>query len=258
MENLFLVHTPYHVVLASGIASTLLKDDINILVIFRDFDTNSIDINALSSVFKQIIILEGNLDIKNNSIAKFMRVIQNKKNIYKIKIITNKYKFKSLYIFNDAIITDKKTMSLTNKNNKCKIIYVEDGAEMYSSAYILNNYLDLIKWRIKKWLYKLGEYGNEVKMLGTSNNINIHMALFPQLVRKEFKDKTIEEISEEQLREGIYKVYKNYIDTVNFFDDSVIIFLDIFEYIKPIKDKYIKIIEKITQLCSDLGKKSLC
>jgi len=258
MKNLFVAHTPYHIILSTGIASTTAKNDTNVLIIFRDFDLNFIDIENLYSSFQEVIILKGNFDFNfdnNNIFSKIKMFLENKNMINKLKKVIEIYKFEYLYLFNNNKILDKKIIQLTSINKIRKIIYVEDGSASYSSSFFEYSIGDIIKLKLKNLIYNLREYGDIVRVLGEVYYIHSRMFLFPELVRSELKKGTIKEIRSEQLRNGILKTFGKHMNNIPKISDSAIIFLEHYEFVKSLEDKYISMVKDIIEICNNLNKK---
>lgn len=253
--NLFVAHTPYHIILSLTLVSTIFERDNNILIICRDFELKNFNIELLEQFFDLVYVLEGSFDIsKNDLISKVKRVRQYKTNIDFIIRIIAEYKIKLLFIFNDTIPVEKKVLETVKKNNfdsDIKVVYVEDGFGAYVSHEGLfnNNVLTKIKDFLKKRIYSIKK---ESPIMGGSEEIDEYMVLFPKLLNRQFlQRKVIKEITRDQLVIGIYNAYSNYIKEMNDFDKCIIIFLDhtdLFKVYNGLQEKYINVIYKILEL----------
>lgn len=257
MNNIFVAHTPYHLILDSGIADEEYKEDNNCLIVFKDFDVNEIAWHSLRKCFNKVILIESRYkEGKPAFIGKyFNNIISNLKMIGEVKKKIDGCKVDNLFIHNDYHIVDKKIMQLANIKGNCNLIYIEDGSAAYNSGILARRKkLYLVKWKIKKVLYSLGEYGYSVETMGSNSIFKECRVVFPEYARKELKKKNIKEISKEEIERGISIVYPTSYnnDCIN---NAVVIFLDLFSFIEPKKNQYIYIIEEIFDICKRLGLK---
>jgi len=192
MKNLFLAHTPYHVLLSCGIALDETYKAESQLVIVKDFFYADMIYYSLKSCsnspFSQIFLLPGIYD-KNNSVLQHIVKIVNAKKIY--KIIANNC-FDNAFVFNDRRPEGQSCLYAVKKNNKlARGIYVEDGINVYAS-YVLNKH-SFISEIMAKVL--LGSWWDNVTVLGSSKYVDEVRAVFPEFVRNELRSKHVIQIS---------------------------------------------------------------
>ncbi|NBG89532.1 polysialyltransferase family glycosyltransferase [Isachenkonia alkalipeptolytica] len=257
MNNIFVAHTPYHLILDSGIADAEYKEDNNYLIVFKDFEVNEIAWHSLRKCFNKVLLVESRYkEDKPGSIGKyFNNIIRDFKMIGEVKKIIGGCKVDNLFIHNDYHIVDKKIMQIANSKRNCNLIYIEDGSAAYNSGILARRkQLYTAKWKIKKALYSLGDYGYSVETMGSNSIFKECRVVFPEYARKELKEKNIKEISKEEIERGISIVYQASYnnDCIN---NAVVIFLDLFSFIEPKKKQYIYIIEEIFDMCKRLGLK---
>lgn len=252
MNNIFLVHTPYHLMLSVGFAKQLVEQD-NFLIIFEDFDVSSVDINNFSHLFKKIEILQGNLTLKNINI--FKKIYLYHINIKKLKKLIKKRDFDKAFTFNNNFILDQKTFELVNRKQRCKVIYIEDGSAAYNQSYNeCDNLKKQVKLFIKKVIFNLKNYGQGVSVLGSNNYIDELFVLYPELIREELSEKKVKKITNKQFSDGVKLVYKNFFDQIEISRDSIIIFLDKYEFVKTIQKNYFYILEMIIEYSKEKSK----
>ncbi|PTV93032.1 hypothetical protein C8C76_15613 [Halanaerobium saccharolyticum] len=252
MNNIFLVHTPYHLMLSVGFAKQLVEQD-NFLIIFEDFDVSSVDTNNFSHLFKKIEILQGNLVLKDINIIK--KIYLYYINIKKLKKIIKKRNFDKVFTFNNNIILDQKIFELVNQKRKCKVIYIEDGSAAYNQSYKeCGNLKRKVKSLTKKAIFNLNDYGQCVSILGLNNYIDELFVLYPELIREELREKKVKKITDTQFADGAKLVYKNLFDEIEVSRNSIIVFLDKYEFVKTIQQNYFYILERIIEYSKEKNK----
>lgn len=239
MSNLFIVHTPYHLVLASSINSKLYKEESDI-IIYKDFKLDKIDFNSLNRLFKNIKIYEPyNLKHKNTSILS--NVILQKIRLLSIKKIINKKKYDNIYVFNDGVLETQYIINKSLMNEKSKVIYVEDGSNAYMETQngLKYNFINKI---IKRLIYSF-TYENLGFTFGTHSKISKRMVLWPKILRKELINdkKVIEEIHKSELEQGLRICYKNIIDKLELEEKSILILLEHIEFFEIHKESNFKL-----------------
>lgn len=250
LRNLFVVHTPYHLILSAGIVRTYFPEDYNILIISRDFDISESILVKVNSIFDEISIVNGDFDYKKiKGFKEVYELVDTYKKIYLVKkFILRKHKLKNLLIFNNYHVLDKKIMQLANEDYNYKIIYVEDGLAAYTDGLIIkNSMLYKLKWKIKKYLFNLGKYGGIVNVLGDEPYIKECRVLFPDLVNDALKNKNVIEISETDFRKGIFSLYDEEINSLGEILNSIVILLDLSTNIRDL-NTYCNVIESIISI----------
>jgi len=246
-----MAHTPYHLLLSAGIATTEFVDVRNEIVIVRDFRVNQGTLDALRLVFADVKIVRGNLDYARNSFGGTALGICNAyRSISEIKNkLAEGQKYSNLFIFNNFQLVSKKTMQLVNISNDCNIIYVEDGIAAYVDDKVLDNInLDHFKWCFKRLFFNLGSYGHNVRILGDEVRIRECRVLFPEHVHDVLRKKLVSEISGDQLRKGIITLYEGDLLQNGLICDAVIVLLDLFSEVRDLA-VYTATLECIVLMC---------
>ncbi|MBX9181098.1 hypothetical protein HCG68_08930 [Paeniclostridium sordellii] len=245
MKNLFVAHTPYHIILALGLSkvNNLINSDI---LIYKDFDIDNIDLDIYKSVFEKVYIY----DRKNKKLehkSKLEIITGLKKCIRSIGKLVNNEKYNNIYIFNDSVIETQYLLNNNIDKDHGKIIYVEDGSNAYLE--LKKSKSSKIKNLIKSLLYgfKYEEIGNS---FGTYSKIKNRIVLWPDILRDDLKfdNKECKEIKKEILEEGL-KFYSKSINYSIKQEEGVLILLEHIDFFKITEnanlDKYIKSIEMI-------------
>lgn len=201
-RNLFLVYTPFHILLALGIASSK-RDEENHLVVVRNFADPEKLIGVVSGwgnkPFKNIISLPGDYDFVKTSklmerwnryygVGRCCRDILS----YAVKSGINEF-----YLFNEERPQSLCLLDYVSRRRMMKAYCGEDGAVTY------NNYFGSKNWNYLFW-GKLfyGAWWKNVPVAGTSDIFESIYVLYPNLVRPELQDKKKERIP----LEGIFEL----------------------------------------------------
>lgn len=196
IKNLFIVHTPYHILLSTSVC--LSKQYINC--------ENSIFINDTFGRDERLI---ENL----RGIFKNIYLIQCKKNInfidelHFIKFCLNDKLYDNIFVNNESEI---KTQLIINENLKedGKLIYIEDGTSNYRS--FLNNSKYISDDILNYCSQILNIYIENINFLGGHSRINERYFLYPELVMDKLKNKNNKSINCNLLKDAIRLIYRNY------------------------------------------------
>lgn len=222
MKNLFIVNTPYHLSISTGLVLNKHINELNDLIIYKTFNLENIDIEKLKKIFRHIYIYDRDNPRFRNGLLK------TKYNLKLMKKFIKHDLYNKLYIYNDLFIETQYIMDKMNKS--CEIIYVEDGGIAYVD-YVENTNnkkkYNVIKSYLKKILY--GVNHQQLATLGTSSNIDKRMFLWPNLIRECLKDKEIEAIMKEYLIDGLEYIYDKEIDSSSD-NKKMIVILENYEF----------------------------
>lgn len=188
MSSIYLTYTPYHVIVACGIASRIDKSVEKKLIIIEDFPNaeffrQSI-INWHKNPFSEIILLKSSYyyfnkgdPVRNGCIIKKMNAIKN---------MLEKSGALTTYIFNDWN-PEAQLLAKINRNNLGQNIYVEDGFAAYGNNLMKKlSFLSLLRYQ-----WKFGSFFDSIQVLGLSRFIDGIMVFYPKLIRTELKNKKI-------------------------------------------------------------------
>lgn len=194
MKSIYIIHTPYHLLISCGLAaSNHLKN--NYLIIIGDFESCEIYYNFISSyaatVFSDILVLPGKFNLKRKDV--FHKIVLLRQNSRKIKSYlksTCKSEKCTTFIFNDERI-EGQTIAYFNSKKNGTNIYVEDGFNCYSEL------LFPVTPAYKKLIYKtiFGYWYENIRYLGSSKFIDQVMVFRPNIIRKDLRKKDVVRIS---------------------------------------------------------------
>ncbi len=195
MRSIYLINTPYHFLVACGLALNYDKSIEKRLIIVCDFENapqykeiiTQWDVN----LFSEITLLNGRYGINKRSIIKIALSV--KKNIYLFKkslkngVLSFPY---NLFIFNDGN-PEAQYLAFHNKKKGGVNTYVEDGMiAVYGNG--VANALPLYQ-KIGAKLF-FGSYYENIGVLGTYSAIQKVMVSYPNMIRGELKGKEIVKI----------------------------------------------------------------
>lgn len=255
MISLFFVHTPYHLLLASGIALAKKNSNTNVLVIYRDFEFDDSYFEKSASLYRKTLVLFGNLDhSKSGLLGKLSYQRLFFRNIRRIKELFRKEGVAKIYVFNDQRVENKKAMQFCTDSRNCKVTYVEDGSAVYSSSSSPRKHANSIVQEMKRIIYCLNEPADSSAILGSSKLINEQVVLFPELVRTELTKRKVTELTAEELTASIRFLFGSVIDKIDSLEYSVVIFLDLYDFVSCFIDRYMAVITSIIYLCKNMNK----
>ena len=254
MKNLFIVHTPYHLMLAVGVCKTHINQ-ISDILIYKDFNIYSIDLEEINFIFNNVYIYDKHNYPKIN-IPKIRDLIISR---YKINHINNliKNRYNQIFVFNESLIETQYIINKKIINKQSKITYIEDGANAYIKTYRGKN-SNTFREKIRYFLYYGFKYENVGHTFGIHSKISNRKVLWPKIIRDDIRVDNInlEEIDSETLKLGINTCYKKLINKIVVSEERKILILlehlDFFSIYNEAKlDEYLKIIEEIVYELED-------
>ncbi|MDY3001342.1 MAG: hypothetical protein SOR73_06695 [Romboutsia timonensis] len=253
MKNLFIVHTPYHLILACGLCEEINNEEKDILI-YKDFNTENLDLNLIKKKFRNVYFYDTKI-YKVVDIPKINGLIKSRSKIKNIKKLIQ-YKYNRIFVFNEVFIETQYIINKRKKSKNSEVIYIEDGTNAYMQTKIGRNSKN-IKSIIKNYLYYGFRYEDIGRTFGIHSKITKRKVIWPDIVREEFKQDQVEleEINGNVLKNGINSCYKTLRDEV--FDDKNKIFillehLEFFSMYQGISlEDYIEIIDNIISTLSD-------
>lgn len=228
MRKLFIVHTPYHLILAAGICKEKKMKNTDILI-YNDFDLNSVDLSNINNLFENVYLYDKDV-FKILNIPKLKTFSMVKSKLKNIKgLIKNKYC--KIFVFNESLLETQYIIDKKVINNEAEIIYVEDGSNAYMQTATGKKNQNL-KYKIIKYLFYGFAYEDVGHTFGVHTKIQKRLVVWPNIVREELKKdtKTIEEIKKEVLISGINACYKEKIEKIDDHKERVFILLEHLEF----------------------------
>ena len=254
-KNLFLVHTPYHILLA---ASMCLSDKYrhynNEIFIINRFNLDEKLIEKLNCIFKKVYILYKESSELNLSkhIEMYNNIGYTLMNIDKV-LLNNKYN--NIFINNESEVQMQYILN-TRLNKNGNIVYIEDGTANYIyinhisfgiGDYLQSEFSKILDMPIEN-IYSLGEY----------SRIKERYFLYPNLINSSLKDKKPNNsIDGSLLYDAINILYKDENNSIGC-NNSILIALEHSNFVNIIKgynlQVYIDIIKDIIDVISNLNK----
>lgn len=246
MNNLFIIHTQYNLLLACGLCMNDFKGDKNDLIIFCDFNMSEIHRNCMKNTFRKIQFLKGIYPDRTWRAEQKLNKIR-----YNNKIIKNfiSSEYERVFIVDDMCIEEMYALKCVHKKNKgVKMAWLEDGANAYFSNSAISGGMGATPLRrfIRKiffsTLFGLWRYYDLGCCMGAYKLLKQAYLTFPRFVRAELSDKELIEISDKAFKCGMQQLFHG--EAYAFEENGIIIAMDKL-------DVYGKDFEKVSSLISD-------
>lgn len=252
MNNLFVLHTQYNLMLAIGLCKTEFENDKNDLVLFEDFKITNEFKSKLMLFFDNVQIMEGNY-------AKI--VVSSKQKLEKINRdiieLSDKIndKYERVFIVDDMCIQEMFCLKLVGTRNvNAEMFWLEDGAIAYFDNCEIS--VGMGSTKFKRWVrkvyfqsvYQLGKYYDLGLCMGSHRMLKGVWLTFPNVARGEYSEKKHYLISDEAFRIGMKSLFgENSKDTID--SESVTIVMDLLSV-------YGKDLPKINEFIRDIIKEA--
>ena len=243
MNQLFVCHTQYNLILAVGLSSP--NDD---LVLFKDFDLIDVLKQKLEERFRKCLFLEGNYLKKQLTAYQILTKISADNRA--IKAFVTKYD--RIFIIDDMCIQEMYALKCAYRQNKhVETAWLEDGSNAYYSNGVVSGGMggSPLKRLIRKTFFsaRYGLYGfyDLAVCMGAHRRLSSVYATFPKSVRSELNSKKLVAITQEQFERGMEFLYKG--AQFDFQPESVLLTLDKL-------DVYGNQIDKVRELVGDIVK----
>lgn len=211
MNNLFILHTQYNLVLAVGLTKTKFKDDTNDLILFTDFPLNSNLENKCKLLFDHSIFLSGSYPKSNETylrkIKRYPQIINEINNFIKLK-------YDNVFIVDDMCIPEMYCLKKTNMiNDKTAYYWLEDGGIAYfvngvkSGGLSSNRITKFLRKLIFKYFFGLGKYYHLADYMGGHYLLDTAFVTYPSYIRKEYLSKNLVKIEYDSFMVGLTSIY---------------------------------------------------
>lgn len=258
MNNLFVLHTQYNLILASGLCLCDFKGDQNDLILFQDFKMADNHKMCIDNIFRKSMILEGNFPHKEESyLEKNKRIRTQNARIFEF-ISTSRYD--RIFIIEDMCIQEMYAMKcVLEQNLNVSMAWLEDGTNAYFDNCSISEGMGKTQFRrfIRKlffcvqyglWkTYYLGEF------MGSNPLLKEAYVTFPQSIRREFADRTILEISQDAFQHGMEVLFRA--EPIYFEENSIMIVMD---KLAVYGDQLEKVNDFVTQIAAQAHKDGRC
>lgn len=253
MNNLFVLHTQYNLLLTIGMCLTDFCKDKNDLILFTDFNITEKHKRCIAQVFSRSMVLGGNYPIINLiPKQKIEKMKSDNKAIKKFAHIP----YDRLFVVDDMCIQEMFTMKCVVENNSDVVLYwLEDGTNAYFDNGVISGGMGATSF--KRWLRKtvfstlfgLGKYYDLGPCMGSHYLLKSGYFMFPNAVRKELWNHERNLISDNTFMLGMQELFGG--EPINFEEDAVLIAmdkLDVYGSLLP------KINDFVTELVNDATK----
>ncbi len=227
MNNLFVLHTQYNLILGSGIALSMMNDN-NILVLYAEFPVSDIILANLKMVFSEIIIVRDHFEKDKTRIAEAKEIrsyLKKTKHLEKIAydriFLAQERRFDTLLAYR------------CSKRKKPEFICVEEDA-YYSIC-------PDRKVPKRTWKTYLGDvlrflicgnnpyFSTSIPCYGSNEMYSVAYLLFPKIARSELKNKQLCEVSSDMLYCGIEALYADIKTEYPEGDKYLLLFFDLMD-----------------------------
>ena len=211
MNNLFIMHTQYNLILSAGI-TTRYKNDYNVLVLYAEFSVYDQLLARLNDVFDEVVVVNDSFKRFNSSKGELDFIKQCAKKCKKLWHI----QFDKVFLSQESIF-ERILLRKAQKLNKNVVSFniEEDAYYSINNKFNDENYKAIVplKTKVKRFLqrcYLFGypyNYKEIIYCYGMySEHVGVHM-LFPDIARREIRNKNNTEITKEELLFGINALY---------------------------------------------------
>ncbi len=257
MNNLFVMHTQYNLILAAGLVLQS-PNDINDLVLYSEFKLNDEMLKSLERVFNRVIVVVDHFTAPQ----KLFREIEHIQNCLRRTQGLWEMEYERVYLSQERTFDLALYGKLRKNNRKLMCLAIEEDA-YYSINNCMNNgdYIERITRktklanlirRVALWKFPYN-HKELIHCYGMSSvYYGVHL-LFPQYARRELLGKELIEVTEDTLAEGIEAIYAErnieYPEGSKYF----LVFMDLMSRYNA-KDKVKQILEEIVDNCSRCGR----
>lgn len=244
------MHTQYNLILSAAVMSRC-KEDENVLVLHSEFALNDKILGALYQIFDEVIVVNDKFYAPSSALDEIKHI---RRCLKKVKSLKNE-------VFDNIFMSQERVFDLIvcarakkiNPNAACYDIE-EDAYYSINPKYSSDDFVYKESRRMKrrKFLYSLLLFGYPYNWrdisycYGMSSEYDGANLLFPDLARKEIKDKKLIEIKEVEILEGIKAIYSNKKTDLPQNTKYTLIFFDLMNRYKTperVKEIVLKIIE---------------
>lgn len=207
MNNLFVIHTQYNLILAAGLCETKFVGDGNDLIVFQDFQILDKHRACFNNVFRRVKLFQGDFPQKPMTAKqKLKKIVIDNAEIKKFVCTA----YDNLFVVDDVCIQEMYTMKCVKQRNpNVCMSWLEDGANAYFSNGNFAKGMDKTPFRraVRKYLFSarfgLWRYYDLGDCMGAHKLLRSVYLLFPEQVRDALSDKEKVEISQQAFEKGM-------------------------------------------------------
>lgn len=227
MDNLYVLHTQYNLILATGLAINQPFNSSD-LILFCDFNLTEELKKKIYHVYKNVLILKGNYPkAELTKREKYKKISDDIKRIQEFVQI----QYDEIFIVDDMCIQEMYALKCAYQYNKSiTMSWIEDGSNAYFDIGVVSGGMGATRVRrtIRKYMftfrYSLWGFYDLGPCMGTHKRLTNVYALFPGAVRREHRLQNKIRISKKEFIDGMNFIYKN--TPVTFKDNSILIAID--------------------------------
>lgn len=249
MNNLFVCHTQYNLMLATGLVLSDFKNDKNDLILFEDFNITESLKKELKSLFQNLIFIN-HLPVVLSPAKEKMDRIMNDIKLLKSWIDTS---YDRLFIVDDMCIQEMFIMKQVFQiNDTVEMSWLEDGASAYFNTGVVSSGMgsSALKRFIRKTaftiMFNLYGFYDLAVCVGAHKRLTKIYLTFPN-ARKELIHKDTVLISQESVEKGMKVLYPG--NSFEADEGSVLIALDKLDRYGDNLNTVHKIVEDIVKKC---------
>lgn len=229
MNNLFVLHTQYNLLLAIGLCKSEFMNDENNLILFTDFNLTENHREIIQSVFHKCLILQG--AFPKVELSGFMKYKRISADIDRIdEFIDDKYD--RVFIVLDMCIQEMYVMKCAyNSNPDTRFCWLEDGATAYYHNGVISGGMGatpvkrFLRQLFFSSLFGLGSFYDLQEDTGMHKKLSELYVIYPEYVLNVYKTKQRIQISEESFFQGMKWMYEG--ERCFFPENSIILAMDL-------------------------------
>lgn len=238
MNNLFVCHSQAQLILACGLISGRFKQDTNYMILFVDFNINEALKSTLISLFHKVLFLQGTYPAQYKTWKSKLKRYPN--DIKKIRNFIDS-QIDRLFEVCDDCIPELYILKRANKSNpQVECAWLEDGSFPYFrntedlSGFSTNQFMRNLRKILVKYIARYGRYYDfQGAYMGSNRLLKYAYLTFPGLERKEYNNKTIIGITDNEFQNGLSVLFP-FSEETRLKDNSVLIVLDKLDTYKDI------------------------
>ena len=256
MNNLFIVHTQYNLILATGLVKTVFAEDTNHLILFHDFNLSDTLRDKLDAAFSKFTVIAGNVPKVERTAKEKLVYIKDCNRLIRA-FMTGRYD--RIFIVDDMCIPEMTALKIAYRGNPAvEMAWLEDGSNAYFPNGAISGGMGTtpLKRFIRKaffaTVFGLGRFYDLSPCMGSHKLLKKGYFTFPQHARAEFADRERIEISDNAFRAGMDSIYGG--EPITFDENSVLVAMDKLDVYGDMLDKVNELIGSIVNEAATAGK----
>ena len=227
MKNLFVLHTQYHLILALAIIQENYPNDVNDLMLFKDFNLKPEMETALNKQFHSVVTYTGSY---NKADRRWREKIKRFPIIYRDMKKKIGY-YDNLFYVEDSVIPEQYALKHASKQNPhLRVSYIGDGGDAYFVNAVAKTGLAKHDWsmQLRRILFSTvggcGKYYYEGCFGSHPMTKNLY-EMYPEYVRDELQHLKKHEVKAKHIQIAVKKLY-DFLPAQNIKSNAIIIMLD--------------------------------